>query len=386
MSAGSCTTEVRTDEAVFEDLAGEWDQLLATAAEANVYLTRSWTGAWWRAFGRGPRLQACRSELHVVTVRRDGALVALAPLLSVRLGAGPLGVRVLMGIGQENADFGGLLVADGDAGALDAVVEHLASELGRGRTVLNLTRLADDSQLLAALRSRLGTGWRFHQQEHEAYPFLDLRALEEPERQVRKLLKKNDVPRRTRRLGEEGEVGWVYDAPDPERGLAAFLRLHDLRWEGRAPNGPFTSIPGRAFLLDASRGLHAEGRLRLSFVTLDGRPIVGRFGTVFGGFYQGMKSGWDPTYATYGLGHMVVGRLIEQALADGLDGFDFMRGAGDHKAAWTNQSRDVGYWTVGRDDRFAAVDHRIFWTAMRLRYRNRGLPHAPSTGGDPAEL
>ncbi|NJK54402.1 MAG: GNAT family N-acetyltransferase, partial [Leptolyngbyaceae cyanobacterium SU_3_3] len=49
-----------------------------------------------------------------------------------------------------------------------------------------------------------------------------------------------------------------------------------------------------------------------------GIPIVGRFGTEFGNVYQGMKSGWNPEFKAFGLGHMVVGRLIEQALADGL--------------------------------------------------------------------
>ncbi|MFN8016933.1 MAG: GNAT family N-acetyltransferase [Acidimicrobiales bacterium] len=378
MSGALALAVLRDDDAI-DALEPEWWDLVDRAADANVYLTPAWAGAWWRTFGRGPRAHASRNRLHLVTVRRGGLLVALAPLLESRLVPGPVGVRMLVGVGHENADFGGVLVDGGAPEALDEVVEHLAVELGRRGTVLNLTRLADDSALLGALRARLEGSHELRQEEHEAYPYLDLRAFEDPERGVRKLLKKNDVLRRGRRLAEVGEVEWVYHRSGSSReDLDAFLRLHDLRWEGRAPTGPFTSVPGRAFLADASAALDRAGLLRISFVTLDGVPIVGRYGAVFGGYYLGMKSGWDPTYATYGPGHLVVGRLLEQAVQDGLDGFDFMRGAGDHKSAWTNQARDVGYTTVVRRGALADVEHRALWTGLRLRYRWRGRPVAPS--------
>jgi CelD/BcsL family acetyltransferase involved in cellulose biosynthesis len=373
---GPCTASVLTTDAEVEALLPAWWALVDGAADANVYLTPAWAWAWWRAFGRGPRRAAARSRLHVVAVHRDGDLVALAPLLEVRAVPGPLGVRMLVGLGAENADFGGVLVDRGAPEAMGVLVEHLGRELGRGRTVLNLTRLEDASPLLAALRSGLGEDrHRFVEEEREDYPYLDLAALEDPERDLRRLLKKNDVGRRGRRLAEVGEVGWVYHRPEHSgEDLEAFLRLHDLRWAGRAPTGPFTSAPGRAFLAEASAQLDRAGLLRISFVTLDGTPIVGRYGTVFGGAYQGMKSGWDPAYKAYGPGHLVVGRLLEQLLADGVARFDFMRGAGDHKAAWTNASRDVAYLTVARRRSLSELDHRQLWALLALRYRWRGTP------------
>lgn len=370
--------EVLTESSAFSSLEGHWEALLARSPEANVYLTRSWAGAWWRAFGSGPRLQASHSQLHVIAVWRGEVLVALAPMLTTQLGAGPARIRMLVGVGHENADFGGLLHDPAEPDALELVLDHLEAELGRGRTVLNLTRLEAEGAFLAAILGRF-QGGRYEVREHEreAYPFLDLRALDDPERQVRKLLKRNDVTRRTRRLGELGEVAWVHHRPgQADVDLDEFLRLHDLRWEGRAPSGPFTSVPGRAFLHDASQGLDHEGFLRLSFVTLDGVPIVGRYGTEFGNVYQGMKSGWNPEFKAFGLGHMVVGRLIEQGLADDLDAFDFMRGAGDHKAAWCSGSREVGYWTIGRAGRLSDLDNKAMWSMLRLRYRWKGQPRA----------
>jgi CelD/BcsL family acetyltransferase involved in cellulose biosynthesis len=372
--------EVLADPAGLDDLRDDWTSLLARAGEANVYLTPAWADAWWRTFGRGPRLQAARSSLHLIVVRRGSVLVGLAPLLAVHLGVRPAAVRILMGIGQENADFGGVLVDRDDSEAMTALVEQLASELGRGRTVLNLTRLEDASPFLAALRHALPEDrYVFHQEEAESYPYLDFSVIDDPERHLRKLLKKNDVSRRGRRLAEEGDVEWIYHQPgESDAALGQFLHLHDLRWAGRAPSGPFTSVPGREFLLEASRQLDAAGLLRISFVTVDGAPIVGRFGTAYGDAYQGMKSGWDPAFKSFGPGHLVVGRLLEQLLADGVPRFDFMRGAGEHKAAWTNQERPVGYWSIGRAGKLSELDHRALWTALRLRYRWRGRPVVPN--------
>jgi CelD/BcsL family acetyltransferase involved in cellulose biosynthesis len=310
----------------------------------------------------------------VITVHRGDELVALAPLLAVGVGVGPAAVRLLVGAGQENADYGGALVVAGDEEARHALARHLVEEVGTGRTVLNLTRLPLDSPLLAAVRAALDPGrHELRCEAEEAYPRLDLRATDDPERAVARLLKANDVPRRLRRLGETGAVRWVAHHPDAAgEGLATFLRLHDLRWAGRHPSGPFASPAGRRFLAQAAAGLDRQGLLRLSLLLVDDVAVAARFGTVFDGWYLGMKSAWDPSYARFGPGHLVMGQLVRDALDGGLAGIDLLRGQGAHKLAWANGERRVGYWTVARGGRQGAADRLAARVLLRSRYRWRG--------------
>ena len=63
--------------------------------------------------------------------------------------------------------------------------------------------------------------------------------------------------------------------------------------------------------------------------------MAARYGFEYSGRYDGLKSAFDPSMSTHGPGHMITGYLLQQAAKDGLSTFDFMRGAGAHKHAWT---------------------------------------------------
>jgi CelD/BcsL family acetyltransferase involved in cellulose biosynthesis len=78
-------------------LEGPWQELLAATAAPELFRTFEWLMAWWRVFGGEGRFR-----LLVIGVRRDGALIGLAPLVVREDGH----VRRLsfMGTGEDEAD------------------------------------------------------------------------------------------------------------------------------------------------------------------------------------------------------------------------------------------------------------------------------------------
>lgn len=371
----SVTTEVVRDPDGLAELFEVWDDLLGPGPDASIYLTRAWVEPWWRHFDHRPlaRDRIFETAPHVVVARIDGRPAALLPWLEVRMAPG---VRVLVGIGQETADYGGALLGDQPERVLPALLDHIEEELGHGRTFINLTRLHPDSLLLHALRERFPVGSCYELRHHltTPYPFIDLAARDDPAAYVERLAKRNDVLRRERRLAEAHEVTYEHHRPGrSSRDLATFLDLHRRRWESRPdePDGIFATPSGQAFLVDASEALDAAGNLRISILRADGEPVVARYGTVFGGAYQGMKSGWDPDFAAYGPGHLAVTNILRQLAADGTGEMDMLRGAGDHKAAWTHDQRLVSYWVIGPAGPFRELDRRAVWALLRLRSRQR---------------
>src|SRR5262245_45856597 len=75
--------EVVRDLNRFNALAPEWDRLLERSGVNRVFLSHTWFRTWWEAFGAG-------NELHVVTVRSRGELLAAAPMM--RTNAGVYGI------------------------------------------------------------------------------------------------------------------------------------------------------------------------------------------------------------------------------------------------------------------------------------------------------
>lgn len=375
--AGAGVIEVVDDPEGLPEVFAEWDDLLAVSPDASPYLSRAWVESWWRHFG-APRLlrRTLRTRPHVVTYREGGRLVAVLPWLEVRLGA-LAGERLLVGIGQETADYGGVLLGSEPERVLPILLDHVESELGRGRTMIGLTRLLPEGTLLAALQERFPDEGRYQLRSELSaqYPYLDLAADDtDPHVLVRRLLKRNDVARRLRRLNEAHEVSYHYHRPGRSSAdIATFLELHRRRWASldTKPVGLFATPAGHAFLVDVAEALDEAGLLRLSIVRADGRPVASRFGTALGGSYQGMKSAWEPDFAPYGPGHIAIGQVLGSAVEEGLQEFDLLRGAGSHKDQWANRRRTVSYWTLGRSDRFSRLDRQRLWALLRVRDRSR---------------
>ena len=370
--------EIVTSEAALLALRVAWQELFDATSHPVPYLSPAWALVWWKHFGGrtglGPLGGLARPR--VLAVRDAGRLVGLAPLLEVRAGIGPASVRTLVGMGQETADYGGVLLGPEPERVAPVLLDALDDELRDGRTVYDATWLAPDDPWASALEDRYGAGpLTVRPLATESYPCLDLGAMADPVRSVERLLKRNDVRRRWRRLDEAHGASFTNHRPGAaQEDLATFLRLHDRRWAvmGRTPAGIFTPPAGRAFLAEAVEALDAAGILRISVVRAGGEPIGARFGFECGGRYYGVKSGWDPSFGSFGPGHLVVGKILEQGAAEGMVGFDFMRGAGDHKAAWADQERSVAYQVVAPGGRRGPLLERAMWSSFSLRTRRRG--------------
>jgi CelD/BcsL family acetyltransferase involved in cellulose biosynthesis len=365
-TVGELALSVIEDEREFAMLRSPWQAVFNSSRDRSVYLTWEWSYTWWRHFGG-------RDRLHVLVVRQGSDVVAIAPLLETSLGPRGWGRRMLIAIGQETADYGGFLLGERPDASGDLILDHLEQRVALGEVVI-LTRLREDSALLSLLRARFPPGRRgpaLVQEFVEDYPFLDLTKTEDSAAHVSMAEKRNDVRRRLRRLRESHDVDFVYNAARPRASVQRFLALHHERWtaKDRSPSGLFVSGSGRAFLLDVAEALDASGYLRLSFVTADGAPIAARFGFEFDRTYFGVKSAFDPAFASFGPGHLMVALLLEEMVARGLREFDFLRGAAAHKAAWANGHRSVGYWTLRRR---GWVRDRLLQLALRRRVRLRG--------------
>jgi hypothetical protein len=73
---GGLTLDVVEDDEGFDALREPWQRLERDDPDVNVFLSWPWVSTWWRHFGSG------RDDrwLHVVVVRDDDDVVALAPL------------------------------------------------------------------------------------------------------------------------------------------------------------------------------------------------------------------------------------------------------------------------------------------------------------------
>src|SRR5690606_37579598 len=103
-------------------LRAEWTDLLQASMNDSFFLTWEWLYTWWKHLHGNRRL-------HIVTVRHDGRLVALAPLALrqrqwTRLM--PFEVLEFLGCGSVGSDYLSPIVRKGfETTALPALIARL---------------------------------------------------------------------------------------------------------------------------------------------------------------------------------------------------------------------------------------------------------------------
>jgi CelD/BcsL family acetyltransferase involved in cellulose biosynthesis len=125
-----------------------------------------------------------------------------------------------------------------------------------------------------------------------------------------------------------------------------FVDLHQRRRESLGEPGCFASQRFHNFLKDASQQFLALDALRLCWLEIDGWPVAVEYMLQGGGVVYAYQSGVDPERLDDEPGRMISALLIKQAIEDGLQGFDFLRGDEPYKSHWRAQPRRLAEWRV----------------------------------------
>jgi CelD/BcsL family acetyltransferase involved in cellulose biosynthesis len=349
-------------------LRPEWDALYERSAAKNPFASPTWQIAWSRHF-IGP------SELYVHTARRDGELIAVAPLYRrdysvgrvrvlkrVRLfGAGKHSTvtelpQVLILPGQERrvlrAVIGRLAEADAewDWCELWMPPEHGWFEPEWLRTgsegspfVIHVGSVACVVMPLAASWTALMAGLK--------------RNVRESLRRSANRLNKSDSP-------------WsaeIVPMSETQEALEELLALHHARaiMPGKPPHPDyFAPASHGAFIRDvvqqmAERGELKFARLRVAGTTIAAMLILRAHKGVFFSF-----SGLDPTWWRFGAMTLLQAECLRDALESGDQVVNFSIGPTVAKLRWSEQIEVHNQFTIVRD---AAIPKLSFGAFAALR-------------------
>lgn len=343
---------------IHPSLREAWGDLYLNSRTATPFQSPDWVTSWWEVFGFG-------KEPKLLTIYEGGELVAVYPLY--RTFAPWRAIRVM---GTGVSDYLGPLVRTGfeqpAAEALKAALDEL-----RKVDLVDLQQLRQSSDLAQSLE--LGNA-----ASEASCPVL--RLPNDFESYVASLSKslRYDV-----RKGLQGSVSVATAQTSSEalEFLQIFLDLHAARWRKRGLPGAF-GMPGvkRFHRLFVSRAV-STGVLRLSVAFSSEGLAIGALYAMRGGratyFYQ---SGFAPEARALGPGTILIAHTIRQAIADGCEEFDFLRGDEPYKMRWNPQRiepnvrylQSTGAWrgrvgqAVNRAE--ARVEARI-----RARLEGKGL-------------
>ncbi|MGA8756027.1 MAG: GNAT family N-acetyltransferase [Stellaceae bacterium] len=307
-----------TNEAGLARLRPEWEELWRRDPAATPFQSPAWLLAWWRFFGT--------PEPRILTARAADQLVGLLPLYLLREN----GCCKLLSIGIGLSDYIEALrspnipeIGQMFMAAIAAMPEwdecwlpDLTPEGALARAVADcgLADLATPAPPCPVLAlpsdpSKL----------HESVPRKTLRDLRQA---------------RTRAATAGAVVIEVISEETLDAAMDELFQLHQQRWRSRGECGVCNDPRVQDFHRAAASALLGAGMLRIYRLSLNDAVLAVYYGFAAKGRSYAYLGGFDPLQPRLSPGMQVIAYAIEQAIAEGVTSFDFLRGEESYKYAW----------------------------------------------------
>ncbi len=339
--ANNLSLTVRWDAEIDDELATDWDALLAHSDANIVFLTSGWLRAWHETLGRG-------ATVLFGHVRCDGQLIGAAAFQMSR--------GVIEFAGKGPSDYADFIIHESVGEPLRAAIIARLLQLARQETpgfrYFKLGRLQPESKTPHAITAHV---YGFHGTAigHVDAPFMDMRHVDDR-------LRKKSLRRHERGLERRGIVT-VETLVAPDDVLPQldqfFFDQHVARWKSADVASLFTQSVNRDFYRAATRRLGATGQIRFMVIRLDGAPIAAHFGFLQAGRFIWYKPCFDPALAKLSPGEVLIKKLLERAHEERAIEFDFTIGSEPFKYRFSSGVREVFYLHV-TDSQFTAIARR----------------------------
>ena len=340
-------------------LKSEWERL---EQECDVFpqSTYHWCSTWWKYLSG-------RRKLHVVIALDDeGSALGIAPLCIER----HFGVRILRSFPIDFSDFYTFLVWPDDT--VDTTCETLLKYITshrQWRWVL-IEKVREEDRLTVALtrhhyRRRRMTGCVVID-----YSGLDwngyLSQLEGRQREC--------IRRKYRKIHENFHptLEIATNADDYAPLFDEMVTIHQKRWrdDHMIANGPRQLVCWRK----AIEGQFLKGNMRYCRLALSGKTAAYRLGFVHRHMFYDWHMGYDPQYASYSVGVMILAFMIPQFIERQVEKINWMAGDYDWKMRWSPSRESETIWLFTSPSQYLAACF-FNWYHHRIRDRLRILYH-----------
>lgn len=332
-------TKLIFDDAVFSDLAAEWDALASRGITNTPFQTLAYQQAWWR------HLKPKDGRLCSLSVRQEnGDLAAIACLYLLADGTIHFNGCV------EETDYLDLIVLPEFAEeAWTAVFHGLCSHEYPAWTKLDLCNIPAASPTRSIL-PRLAEKEGLHLTEsiHEVCPIIQLPTTFEAYLENLDSKQRREVRRKIRRADAAGvNITEVTRGDDLSNEVAAFL---DLLQRSTFEKRDWLNEGRRAVFHEAAEAAFDEGTLQLLFAEIDGQKAATLFNFDYDGRIWVYNSGLDPqSFGSLSLGVVLTAKAIEKAIEDGRSEFDFLRGSETYKYRFGAVDTEIYRITIARE-------------------------------------
>ena len=332
-------------------LRSEWEDL-AARAHCHVSATPAWALAGWDTVA-APR----GAELRVIVVRQAGRLAAVWPLVRYRHGL----TATLVPLGSESSEYP------------DILAEPDAHDMAVGRAAWGVATTLGDVLVLRYVRhgsllDRLARSARRPAARHTvAAPWICFERHPDFGAYLAGVSKarRSSLRRKRQSLARLGALEFgMPERPGDRAEIVDWLLARKREWLRRKGlRSLWLDTPEYgAFLHRVAARTDPAAPVRIFTLRLDGKLIAALLGTVDRAWLEFYLTGYDPAWARFSPGGLILADCIGRAHARGLR-FDVRVGDESYKSIWANRQSSVTTFRVALTAIGLAP---VAWQAARL--------------------
>ncbi len=382
---GHIKTKLVSHVTDFDALEQEWSAL-AWASDTSIFQTFEWNRIWWTHFG-------AQKKLHIVTVYSGRNLVGIAPFFEDDIAF--MGRKVytclrLLGsfVSQPSGEplIGSISYSD----YLDCIIlpeyedlfyESILQHLSRIRSEYNeliLDEASADSSIcktLIPLMAMSQYGLNFHVNRASSSPTIQLAATWEGFLDSMSVKDRYNARRYFNRSKQGSSAMFTIEKIKNTRELKSvltdFYRMHQTQWNHRGFAGTFSEKRMCDFFAELSTCFHEKNWIEFNLAS----PIDANTTYVAVDAYltyknkvhlmhRGMDE--DPLYRKRGPGNVMLFARIHQAIQEGADVFDMLRGSEEFKLRLATHIKQNKTIVVGPDYPSGRLRIALVKTTMKV--------------------
>ena len=311
-----------------------WNDLLQKSRDSDVFATWEWLSCYWKHFGKN-------QELRVLIAEENSNIMAIAPLMLSKYSFMSLRkMTKLEFIGGPHSAYNNIIWLGKEEQCLELFLKHLMEQ--RDWDWLDLTNVREETLSAKLLsESHAALSQKLENKVFTLCPYIELPNSIDAFMKMLGTKKRKDVRRLTRRFSEEYVVGLKTqkDFGSVEQATDLMFDLHQRRWNAKGELSAWATRQVSEFHRDLANAFDKRGWLALSFLTANEEPVAALYSFDYQGKRYYYQSGFDPRFARYGVGDLLIMRNIEVCIGKGLKEFDFMIGPERYKSFWPTQIR-----------------------------------------------
>lgn len=322
------------DYSDFAQLREQWNDVLSRSDCDSVFLTWEWLSTWWRHFGKS-------RALAILLAQEGEEILAAAPLMYSNYDLIAFKIKKLEFLGAEHTDYRNFILTKRKVECIDSFMKYICR---LNWDFLHLRQIPEPSSSILSMSRVCSRNLLESRRVSSTSFYVPLCAsVDEFWKRQKGRYRGSALRRHQRRLKENFDITYeTCNNPDSlPQGIKTLVELHQKRWTLKGEEGSFVSDSHFAgFLIDVSKAFVEKGWLHFSFMKANNEPISAAICFQYNNRFYYYHSGYDPAYSRFGVGNLLIGHLIEEAIQDGNSIFDFLNGAEAYKRSWTSFSNN----------------------------------------------